>query len=62
MARDETLQTGTVYDDECDSTAGSRPGCGIGSNSNVSYGRNFNAASGGVFAALWDGDGFKVCE
>ncbi|KAL1409668.1 hypothetical protein Q8F55_003664 [Vanrija albida] len=44
----------------CDSTK-SGVGCSIVSDSDASYGHNFNAAGGGVFAMLWDGSGIRMC-
>jgi hypothetical protein len=38
----------------------SNNGCGVVSNQATSYGTPFNAAGGGVYAALWTSQGFKV--
>ncbi|KAL7420349.1 hypothetical protein Q5752_005319 [Cryptotrichosporon argae] len=53
------LFTGTDTNSNCDSSTGGS-GCSIVSNSNVTYGANFNAAGGGVFAMLWDGNGIRI--
>ncbi|ORY27342.1 concanavalin A-like lectin/glucanase domain-containing protein [Naematelia encephala] len=54
-----SLYRGTVANQNCDSSAGGT-GCSIVDPSASSYGDPFNSAGGGVFAALWDGNGIKM--
>lgn len=44
----------------CDAFYNSNTGCGIKDGSTKSYGKQFNAQGGGVFATLWNDDGIQV--
>jgi len=44
----------------CNVYATSAQGCGVRSASTTSYGPNFNAKGGGVFALLWDSTGLRT--
>ncbi|WVQ85198.1 hypothetical protein IAT38_007363 [Cryptococcus sp. DSM 104549] len=53
------LYTGKLGQQNCDSSSGGS-GCSIISDSDTSYGMNFNAAGGGVFAMLWNDQGIRM--
>lgn len=52
--------TGTVMNTNCSSSPSSDTGCTFLDTSNSSFGQGFANASGGVFALLWDNDGFRI--
>ncbi|KAI0270844.1 glycoside hydrolase family 16 protein [Russula aff. rugulosa BPL654] len=52
--------TGTVMNTNCSCTPSSNTGCAVLDTCSSSYGQGFDAAGGGVFALLWNNDGFKI--
>jgi len=53
--------TGTPLSTNCDARINGNSGCGIEDPDPHSYGAGLNDQGGGVFATLWDDDGFRVC-
>src|SRR6267154_6212769 len=52
--------TGTVMNTNCSSSPSSNTGCAFLDTSNSSFGQGFANAGGGVFALLWNNDGFRI--
>ena len=52
--------TGTVMNTNCSCTPSSNTGCAVLDTYSSSYGQGFDEAGGGVFALLWNNDGFKI--
>lgn len=54
--------TGTAGSTICDHNYESNTGCGIVDQSIASFGPQFNAKGGGVYAMKWESSSIDVCE
>jgi len=52
--------TGTLGNNNCDTSHGSTIGCGIQNQDKESYGSGFNSAGGGVYATEWTSNDINV--
>ncbi|CAG8975865.1 hypothetical protein HYALB_00011115, partial [Hymenoscyphus albidus] len=55
-----THQLGTPQDTNCDGTTNSNAGCSVRSTSKLTYGNDFNAIGGGVYAMEWMSQDIKI--